>query len=150
MKISLGCDHGGFEAKEIVKKYLIEKGYEPIDCGTFSEESCNYPSFAFTAAECVAKGEAEKGIVICSSGEGVCICANKVKGIRCGIGYNDDVSHLIVEHNHANMIAFGAKFMAMEDIIRRIDIFLDSKALDGRHEKRVEMISEYELGHPLN
>ncbi len=142
MKLSIGCDHGGYEAKEIVKAYLEKNGYEVIDCGTFSTESCDYPIFAKKTAEAVANGEAEKGILICSSGEGVCICANKVKGIRCGIGYNDDVSHLLVEHNHANMIAFGAKFMDINDILHRIDIFLNSKPLGDRHQRRVDLIEK--------
>lgn len=142
MKLSIGCDHGGYEAKEIVKSYLEKKDHEVIDCGTFSTESCDYPIFAKKAAELVANGEAEKGILICSSGEGVCICANKVKGIRCGIGYNDDVSHLLVEHNHANMIAFGAKFMDINDILHRIDIFLSSEPLGDRHQRRVDLIEK--------
>ncbi len=142
MKLSIGCDHGGYEAKETVKAYLEKNGYEVIDCGTFSTESCDYPIFAKKTAEAVANGEAEKGILICSSGEGVCICANKVKGIRCGIGYNDDVSHLLVEHNHANMIAFGAKFMDINDILHRIDIFLNSKPLGDRHQRRVDLIEK--------
>ncbi len=142
MKLLIGCDHGGYEAKETVKAYLEKNGYEVIDCGTFSTESCDYPIFAKKTAEAVANGEAEKGILICSSGEGVCICANKVKGIRCGIGYNDDVSHLLVEHNHANMIAFGAKFMDINDILHRIDIFLNSKPLGDRHQRRVDLIEK--------
>ncbi len=142
MKLSIGCDHGGYEAKDTVKAYLEKNGYEVIDCGTFSTESCDYPIFAKKTAEAVANGEAEKGILICSSGEGVCICANKVKGIRCGIGYNDDVSHLLVEHNHANMIAFGAKFMDINDILHRIDIFLNSKPLGDRHQRRVDLIEK--------
>lgn len=144
MKIALGCDHGGFEAKEAVKKELEKNGIEVLDFGTFSKESCDYPTYAFAAAESVAEGKAEKGILICSSGEGVCICANKVTGIRCGIGYNDEVSHLIVEHNHANMISFGAKFMSLEDIVRRIHIFLAAAPLDGRHERRVDLIGQFE------
>jgi ribose 5-phosphate isomerase B len=144
MVLSLACDHGGFIVKDSVKKHLEEKGYEVLDCGTFSTDSCNYPEFAFKASEAIRDGKAEKGILICSSGEGVCVCANKVKGIRCGIGYNDDVSHLIVEHNHANMIAFGAKFMSEEDILRRIDIFLAAEPMDGRHDIRVGMIEEYD------
>lgn len=142
MKLSIGCDHGGYEAKEIVKSYLEKKDHEVIDCGTFSTESCDYPIFAKKAAELVANGEAEKGILICSSGEGVCICANKVRGIRCGIGYNDDVSHLLVEHNHANIIAFGAKFMDINDILHRIDIFLSSEPLGDRHQRRVDLIEK--------
>ncbi len=144
MKIAFACDHGGYIVKEEVIRHLKEKGLEVLDFGTFSLDSCNYPEFAFKASEAVSEKKAEKGILICSSGEGVCMCANKVKGIRCGIGYNDDVAHLIVEHNHANMIAFGAKFMTLEEIIRRIDIFLESEPQTGRHDIRVKMIEDYE------
>ncbi len=144
MKIALGCDHGGFEAKEVVKKELEKSGFNVLDFGTFSNDSCDYPVFAFAAAESVAKGESDKGILICSSGEGVCICANKVKGIRCGVGYNDEVSHLIVEHNHANMISFGANFMSITDIIRRIHLFLEAVPFEGRHERRVALIIQHE------
>lgn len=144
MKVALACDHGAYKEKEELKTYLIEEGYEMIDFGTFSTESCNYPEFAFKAAEAVKDKKADRGILLCTSGEGVSIAANKVKGIICGIGYNDDVSHLIVEHNHANMISFGAKFMSIDDIKRRSDIFLNSVQLDGRHQVRVDMIKEYE------
>ena len=144
MKLSIGCDHGGYETKEKVKEYLISKGHIVIDCGTDSLQSCNYPEFAFKAAMKVKEKEADKGILICTSGEGIMIAANKVEGIRCGIGYNDEVSSLIVQHNHCNMIAFGAKYMSAEDIERRIDIFLSSTPLEGRHEIRVKMIEDYE------
>ncbi len=144
MKIAFACDHGGFIAKEEVVNHLKEKGYEVLDFGTYSLDSCHYPEFAFAASKAVASKKADKGILICSSGEGVAMCANKVPGIRCGIGYNDEVSHLTVEHNHANMIAFGAKFMDIKDIIRRIDIFLDSKPMGDRHDIRVAMMDEFD------
>ena len=145
MKIALACDDGGFIAKDAILNHLKEKGYEVLDFGTYSTDSCHYPEFAFAASEAVASKKADKGILVCSSGEGVAMCANNVKGIRCGIGYNDEVSHLTVEHNHANMIAFGAKFMEIEDILRRIDIFLAAKEMDGRHDIRVAQIEEYDL-----
>ena len=145
MTLSLACDHGGYRAKEILKKHLLDEGYEVLDFGTFSEESVDYPLFAFRAAKAVAEGKAQKGILICSSGEGVSICANKVPGIRCGIGYNDEVSHLLVEHNEANMIAFGAKFMPAEDILRRTDIFLQARpSPEERHVRRVSEITSFE------
>lgn len=147
MKISLGSDHGGFEYKEEIKKHLEKEGYEVIDCGTSSKDSCNYPEFAFKAAELVSTHKADKGILVCSSGEGVCICANKVKGIRCGIGYDDTVTKLTVEHNHCNMITFGALYMSLEDVLRRVDIFLNAKESDGRHQNRVNMIIDYENNH---
>ena len=144
MKVSIGCDRAGFIAKESVKKHLMEKGYEIIDCGVYVEEICDYPIYAFKTAELVGDGTAEKGIVICSSGEGVCICANKVKNIRCGIGYNDEVTRLIVEHNHANMIAFGAKYSTINEIINRVDIFLNSIELGKWHQDRINMIIDFE------
>lgn len=140
MRIAFACDHGGFAVKEKIIAHLKERGYEVLDFGTYSAESCNYPEFAIRAAEAVADKRAEKGILVCSSGEGVVIAANKVKGVIAGLGYDDTVSRLIVEHNHANMISFGALYMSEEDILRRIDIFLDAKPLPGRHQRRVDMI----------
>ena len=144
MIISLGSDHGGYKYKEEIKKHLESLGHKTIDEGTYSTESCNYAEFALKAAEDVKNKKADFGILVCNSGEGVSIAANKVKGIRCGIGYNDDVAHLLREHNNANMIAFGASFMTLEDVIKRVDIFLNAKFEGGRHEKRVETIIDYE------
>lgn len=144
MKIVLGSDHGGFLTKAKLIRHLESKGYEIIDVGTTSETSCNYAEFALMAAKIVSKKEGENGILICNSGEGVAIAANKVKGVRCGIGYNDEVSHLIKEHNNCNMISFGANFMSYEDIEKRVDIFLNSSFLGERHEVRVNTIIDYE------
>lgn len=140
MKLSIGSDHAGYAYKEEIKKYLSNKGYEMIDVGTYSTESCDYPEYGKEAAKKVACGEAEYGILVCSSGEGISIAANKIKGIRCGIAYNDDVARLIRQHNNANMIAFGASFMALSDVLRRIDIFLSTPFEGGRHERRVNKI----------
>ncbi len=144
MKISLACDHGGYIYKEEVKKHLLNQGYDIIDCGTNSKESCNYALFGIEAAKKVSSGEAKFGIVICSSGEGISIAANKVKGIRCGIGYNDEVSCLLRQHNNANMISFGAKYMKLDDVLRRVDIFLKSDFEGGRHSDRVQTIIDQE------
>lgn len=140
MKISIGSDHAGYKYKEEIKKYLEGKGYQVIDCGTNSLDSCDYPIFGRAAAELVAKGEVKYGIVVCSSGEGIMMAANKVKGVRCGLAYNDDVARLIRQHNNANMIAFGASFMELKDILRRIDLFLATEFEGGRHERRVSEI----------
>ena len=139
-QIALACDHGGFLLKEDVKTYLESKGYQVIDFGTNSTESCNYPEFAKKAAEFVAEHEGSKGIVICTTGEGVMMTANKVKGIRCGLVYNDDVASLIVRHNKANMMSMGAKYTTKEQAQRYIDIFLSSEFEGGRHQIRVDMI----------
>jgi ribose 5-phosphate isomerase B len=146
-KIAFGCDHGGLDLKKYLMDGLLKEGYEILDCGTYTKDSCNYPTYAIAAASKVASGEADCGVLICRSGEGVSIAANKVKGIRCGIGYNDEVSRLMKEHNNANMIAFGADFTSPEDALRRTDIFLNTQFAQGRHQLRVDIISEYENQH---
>ena len=140
MKLSIGSDHAGYNYKQEIIKYLEGKGHVVIDCGTNSLDSCDYPIFGRAAAEKVANKEVDFGILVCSSGEGIMMTANKVKGVRAGLAYNDDVARLIRQHNNANMIAFGANFMKLEDVLRRIDIFLATDFEGGRHERRVNEI----------
>ncbi|NLI94855.1 MAG: ribose 5-phosphate isomerase B [Erysipelotrichaceae bacterium] len=144
MIISIGSDHAGYDYKEAIKKHLIENGHEVIDVGTDSKESVHYPKFAFAAGEAVVNGEADFGIVVCSSGEGIGIAANKVKGVRCAIGYNDHVSEYARRHNDANMISFGASQMQLDEVLRRVDIFLATEFDGGRHQIRVDLIKDYE------
>ena len=144
LKISIGSDHGGLEYKNEIVKHLKELGHEVTDVGTYTQESCHYPHYAEAAAHLVAARICEYGIVICTTGEGVAITANKVKGIRCGIGYSDEVTRLMRQHNDCNMIAFGQKFMELSDVLRRVDIFLNTPFEGGRHATRVEMIKEIE------
>ena len=143
LKISIGSDHGGLDYKEAIKKHLEGK-YEVIDVGTYSEDSCHYPQFGIAAAKLVSSGQCDFGIVVCTSGEGIMIAANKIKGVRCALGYCDEVSALARQHNDANMIAFGQKFMALEDVLRRVDIFLSTDFEGGRHATRVQMIIDEE------
>ena len=140
MKLSIGSDHAGYNYKQEIIKYLEGKGHTVIDCGTNSLDSCDYPIFGRAAAEKVANKEVDFGILVCSSGEGIMMTANKVKGVRAGLAYNDDVARLIRQHNNANMIAFGANFMKLDDVLRRIDIFLSTDFEGGRHERRVNEI----------
>ena len=140
MKIVLASDHAGYTYKKEIKEFLKSKGIQVIDVGTNSIESCDYPIFAHEAAKRVAEGDADFGILICSSGEGIAIAANKVKGVRAGIAYNDEVAGLMRQHNNANMIAFGATFMKLPDVLRRIEIFLKTPFEGGRHERRVNEI----------
>lgn len=142
MKIVIGNDHAGVKAKFEVISYLNKKGIETINVGTDTEDSCDYPDFAHEVGKKVVNGQAEFGIVICGSGEGISIAANKVPGIRCGIAYNDEVAKLIRQHNNANVISFGARFMTIEEIIRRIDIFLATPFEGGRHANRVAKIEK--------
>jgi ribose 5-phosphate isomerase B len=144
MRIVVASDHGGFEYKNEIRRHLERRGFQVFDVGTFSNESVNYPDYAAAAAKKIANGEADRGILVCTSGEGVMIAANKVKGVRAGIGYNDTVSRLLREHNDANVITFGQKFMELEDVIRRIDIFLETPFEGGRHANRVEIIKNIE------
>ena len=143
LKIALGSDHGGFAYKEAIKKHLEGK-YGVIDVGTNSEDSCHYPTYGIAAAKLVATGECKFGILVCTSGEGIMMSANKVKGIRCGLGYNDEVTALSRMHNNANMIAFGQKFMKLDDVLRRVDIFLNTEFEGGRHADRVQIIIDEE------
>lgn len=140
MKISVGSDHAGFAYKQEVVKHLQELGHEVVDCGTYSTDSCDYPIFSKAAANKVASGECNFGILVCSSGEGIMMAANKVKGIRCGLGYDDVATEFTRRHNNANMVAFGANYMKLEDVLRRIDIFLSTDFEGGRHERRVNEI----------
>lgn len=144
MKIAIGSDHAGYARKEEVKEYLEKQGHTVIDVGTHSLESCDYPIFGIECAKKVASKEADFGVLVCSSGEGIMMAANKVKGIRAGLAYNDDVARLIRQHNNANMIAFGATFMSKEEVIRRVQIFLDTPFEGGRHERRVNEIIDAE------
>lgn len=144
MKISLGSDHGGFELKEAIKAHLLKEGYEVEDCGTYGKESVDYPLFAKKAADLVASKQVDFGVLVCTTGIGISIAANKVKGIRCGLGYSDNVACKMREHNDCNMIAFGQAEISEEDAIRRVDIFLKTAFLGDRHARRVQEIIDLE------
>lgn len=143
MKIAIGADHGGYEYKEAISKHLKSKGIEVIDFGAYSNASVNYPDYGIAVGEAVRDHQADLGIVVCTSGEGIVIAANKVDGVRAGIGYNDDVSAKLKTHNNANVIGFGQGQMALVDVLRRVDIFLDSQFEGGRHQTRVDIIDQY-------
>jgi ribose 5-phosphate isomerase B len=144
MKIAVGSDHAGFTLKEAIKKHLVEEGYEVMDEGTHSLDRVDYPIYGAKVAHDVIAGKAAFGIVCCGSGEGISIAANKIKGIRCGIGYSDDVSRLIREHNDANMIAFAGRFMTPNEVLPRVDMFLTTPFEGGRHLARVQEIKDLE------
>ena len=144
MKIAIASDHGGFELKEQLKKYLEDNKYDIVDVGTYSLDSCHYPEFAVKCAKKVQNGECQFGIIVCTSGEGVAIAANKIKGIRAGIGYNTTVSRLMREHNNANIITYGAKFTSLKQAIARTNAFLKAEFAGGRHAIRVQMINDLE------
>ena len=143
MKIAIGSDHGGYNLKTEIVNYLSRTGHEVIDVGTNSAgESCDYPIYGKKVGELVSSKEADYGVVVCTSGEGIMMAANKVKGVRAGLAYNDDVARLMRQHNDANVIAFGAKYTSTSDALFRLDIFLNAEFEGGRHQRRVELIEK--------
>lgn len=144
MKVSIGNDHGGLKAKLEVVNYLKEKGIEILDRGTHTSDSCDYPLFAKEVAKDVQEKNADFGILICNSGEGMAIAANKFKGIRAAVVYNKEVAHLVKEHNHANVITFGANFFTSKEICEFIDIYLKASELGDRHQRRVDEMMSFE------
>lgn len=144
MKIAVGSDHGGLNYKNAIKEHLEKQGHFVEDVGTYSLDSCHYPIFGAAVARKVASHDCDFGVVVCTSGEGICMAANKINGVRCGIAYNDEVAMLMRQHNDANVIAFGEKFMELEDVLKRVDIFLNTKFEGGRHQTRVDLIKELE------
>lgn len=144
MKFSVGCDHGGYDYKMEIIRYLESIGHQVVDCGTFSKDSCHYPEYAIKTAEMVKDGKVDRGIVVCRSGEGVTIAANKVKGVRCALAYNETVARLSREHNDANMIAFGADYFSIDEVKKMLDQFIKAEFAKGNHELRVNLIKNYE------
>lgn len=145
MKIALACDHGALEYKEILKKELPEQGYEVVDFGTNSHESCDYIDFAAKAAQAVANGECDRGIVICGTGIGVSITANKVNGIRCALCSEPFSARLTREHNNSNVLAMGQRVIGeelMRDIVR---VWLTTPfSNEDRHLRRIEKLNQLE------
>ena len=144
MKISMGCDHGGYLLKEHVKKYLTDKGHEIVDCGCNSLDSCDYPQFGAAAARAVAAGECERGIVICTTGIGISITANKVRGIRCALCSEPLSAEMTRKHNNANVLAMGAGMTGPNMAERIVDTFLATEFEGGRHQRRVDGITAVE------
>ncbi len=140
MKISLASDHGGFELKTQIGDYLRSLGHTVEDFGTMSKESCDYPDFAKPAAQAVAQGRCERGIVVCTTGIGVSITANKVRGVRCALCVNPDMAHMTRAHNNANMIALGQKYVDFSTAKRIVDEFLNTDFDGGKHARRVDKI----------
>lgn len=141
-KIAIGSDHAGVDHKNKLKDYLELRGYTVVDVGTDTHDSVNYPDFGKAVGQKVASGECKYGVVICSTGIGISIAANKVRGVRCGLAYDDEVARLIKAHNNANVIAFGQSRMSYEDCERRLEIFLMTPFDGGRHETRVSMLDK--------
>ncbi len=144
MKIAIACDHGGLNLKNEVKKYLASHGYEYEDFGTDTTDSCDYPDFALPAAEAVASGACDLGIVVCSTGIGVSMVANKVPGVRCAHCHDSYCARFTRMHNNANMLAMGEKVVGIGYALDIVEAFLTAQFEGGRHSRRVDKITAIE------
>ena len=144
MKVAIGSDHGGYSLKESIKEELEKRGIEVKDFGTHSEESCDYPDFAEAVGEVVAKGDFERGIVICGTGIGISIAANKIPGIRCALVGDCFSARATREHNDANVLALGARVLGTGLALEIVNIWLGTEFQGERHQKRIDKISSLE------
>lgn len=150
MKVALGCDKNGLDYKNRVIRHLIENNIEIIDCGTKQYVPCDSPYYASLVGKKVATGECDFGILFCGTGTGIAIAANKIKGVMCGVGYSDEETRLMREHNNANVIAFGQDHMGYKDVEKRVDIFLSTQFSHLKHqESRIQQIKDLENGKAI-
>lgn len=139
-KIAIGSDHGGFELKQQLINHYKNQGLNLIDMGTRSSDSCDYSDIANEMADSILSGQVDLGILICGTGIGISIAANRHKGIRAAILYDDFTAEVARVHNNANIIAFGGRTMRFEDVVKRIDIFLHAQYEGGRHQRRIDKL----------
>lgn len=144
MKIAIGCDHGGIVLKPSIVNYLQEKGIEVADFGTFDTSSVDYPDYALAVAEAVAEGKCERGILLCGTGIGISIAANKVKGIRAAVCHDEFTAAACSAHNNANIIALGGRVISPETAVVLVDKWLTTPFEGGRHTNRLNKITEIE------
>lgn len=144
MKIAIGNDHAATELKFIIKEYVESMGHEVINYGTDDNNSCDYPEFGRKVGEAVVNGDADCGILICGTGVGISIAANKVKGVRAAVCSDVTTAHLVKEHNNANIIAFGARIVGVELAKDIVKTYLEAEFEGGRHQRRIDMIHDIE------
>jgi len=144
MKIAIGCDHGGLDLKKEIIKHLKSKNIEVTDFGTYTEDSCDYPDYALKVAEEVVAGRFELGILVCGTGIGVSIVANKVPGIRAALCSDTFSAHATREHNNANILTMGARVVGVGLALDIVDTFVSSKFQGDRHQRRIDKITEIE------
>ena len=144
MKIAMACDHGGLRLKNVLKEYLLDNGYEVEDFGTNSEDSCDYPDYAGKAAKAVASGACDKGVVVCGTGIGVSITADKVNGIRCALCHDVFSAKATRAHNDSNMIAMGQRVIGEGLALEILKAWLSTEFEGGRHVQRIEKMMAYE------
>lgn len=142
MTIAIGSDHAGFQYKEAIKQFLIDLGHTVVDKGTDSEKSVDYPRFIRPVAEAVAAGEVERGIVLGGSGNGEAMMANRIKGVRCALCWNEESARLGRTHNDANVISLGQRMMTKEVALQLVKIWLETPFEGGRHQTRIDELDE--------
>ena len=140
MRIAIASDHAGYEYKQAIKAFLAERGHEPVDFGTDSDESCDYPLFIRPAAEAVASGDCERGIVLGGSGNGEAIVANRVAGVRCALCWSRESAEMGRRHNDANAISIGQRMVTLETALDIVATWLDTPFDGGRHARRIAQI----------
>ena len=146
MKVMIGCDHGGFELKQEVVKHLIERGDEPVDVGCYEPVSCDYPDIAVAGCRLIQSGECERGILICGTGVGISLAANKCKGIRAACCSDTFTARFTRMHNDANVLCFGGRVVGAGLALDMVDAYLDAEFEGGRHQRRVDKITAIEEG----
>ncbi len=149
MKIAIGNDRNGIDYKNRLTKHIESLGHTVVNCGTDEDFPADYPVHGERVGRLVASGECDRGVVICATGIGICMSADKVKGVRAGMAYNDDVARLMRVHNDANVIGFGQDFMTYEEVEKRTDIFLTTDFAGGYHCTRIQQISDIEENKPI-
>jgi ribose 5-phosphate isomerase B len=142
MKIAIGSDHAGFVLKETLRTWLVEQGHDVADLGTHTEERCDYPKFGALVGEAVANGDAELGVVVCGSGQGICMAANKIPGVRGGVIRDVNDAEMTRRHNDANVACFGERFTEPDVALAALKVFLETPFEGGRHAARVEQLAE--------
>ncbi len=142
MKLAIGADHAGYYLKEQIKEFLKSKNIDFKDYGTFKIESCDYPEYAYKVGQAVANGDADLGILICGTGIGMSITANKIKGIRAALVYDEQTAKLSRQHNDANVLCMGGRLTPEEEAKKIVDVWLNTSFEGGRHEKRIKLISQ--------
>ncbi len=147
MKVAVGADHAGFELKERVKRYLAEQGHTVLDMGTDSSQSTDYPQYAFRVAEAVRDGTADRGVLVCDTGNGIAIAANKVAGVRAALAINPSHAEMSRRHNDANVLVLGSTILPAAQEIPTLEAWFGAPFDGGRHARRVGQISEYEQSH---
>ncbi len=149
MRIALGSDHGGFQLKEEISQHLQNQGIEVLDCGTNSTDSVDYPRYGLAVGQALLNGQAELGIIICGTGQGISMAANKLPGIRAAVCTETYSARMTREHNNANVLALGGRITGVGLALDIVDVFLKTEFAGGRHSKRLDLIAALERGEKI-